>query len=133
MNKKTMIPISIVIVLAAAAAIGVKTFAGPCVHEDGSFGACYWAGQALLGTALLIAAEGLAAICSKNSGVRRGLLLSMAASSVMGICIPGLLIGLCGMAAMRCRALMRPAMTILFAAMGIVSVVGCVMSREEQT
>ena len=133
MNKKAMIPVLIGVILAAAAAIGVNTFLGPCVHEDGSFGACHWAGRAMFAAALLIGAEGLAAICSGSNGVRRGLLLSMAAAAVMGICIPGLLISLCGMATMRCRSLMRPAMTILFTAMGIVSVIGYVMCREEQT
>lgn len=132
MNKKTTIPALIVVILAAVAAVGVKTFLGPCVHEDGTFGACHWAGQALFGAALLIGAEGLAAICLKNSGVCRGLFLSMTATSVLGICIPGLLISLCGMATMRCRALMRPAMTILFALMGIVSVIGCMLSKEKQ-
>ena len=132
MNKKTNILILIAVALAAVAAIGVKTILGPCVHEDGTFGVCHWAGQAMFGTALLIGAEGLAAICQKNSGVRKGLLISMAAASVMGICTPGLLIGLCGFATMRCRALMRPAMTILFVLTGIVSSIGYMMSREEQ-
>ena len=74
MNRKAMIPVLIVVILAAAAAIGVNTFLGPCVHEDGSFGACHWAGRAMFAAALLIGAEGLAAICSGSNGVRRGLL-----------------------------------------------------------
>ena len=132
MIKRIKIPALIVVILAAAAAVGVKTFLGPCVHEDGTFGVCHWAGQAMFGTALLIGAEGLAAICSRSTGVFRGLLLSMAAAAVLGICTPGLLIDLCGMKVMRCQALMRPAMTILFAVMGIVSVIGFVMSRKDQ-
>ena len=132
MNRKVRILPLVVAILAAAAAIGVKTFIGPCVHEIGTSGPCHWAGQAMFGTALLIGAEGLAAAFWKKNGARKGLLFSMAASAVLGICFPGPLIDLCGMTTMRCRALMRPAMTILFAAMAVISAIGCVMSREEQ-
>ena len=129
-NNKAIIPALLIAVLAVIAALGVKTFLGPCVHEDGSFGACHWAGRAMFGTALLIAAEGLAAVFLKEKGVRQGLFLSAAAASILGICIPGRLIGLCGMETMRCRALMQPAMTILFAAAGIVSLIGCWLSSR---
>ena len=132
MKKKTWVLPLILVVLAAIAAVGVKTFLAPCIHDDGTFGACHWAGQALFGTALLVGAEGLAAICLKKSDVQRGLFISMAATSVLGICIPGGLISLCGMTTMRCRALMRPAMTILFVVMAIISVIGCLTSRDRQ-
>ncbi len=131
MNKKIRILSLIVAALAVFSSIGVKTFLGPCVHEDGTFGVCRWAGQAMFGISLLIGAEGLAAVFWKNNEARRGILFSMAAASVLGICIPGRMIGLCSMAVMRCRALMQPAMTILFAVMGIISAVGCLLIRKE--
>ena len=129
--KKQCIPAIVLIIFSLIIVFGSQSFLSPCVHEDGSFGACHWAGQAMFGISLLIGAEGLAAVFWKNNEARRGILFSMAAASVLGICIPGRMIGLCSMAVMRCRALMQPAMTILFAVMGIVSAVGCLLIRKE--
>ena len=127
-----MIPACIILVLALAAAAGSVSFLGPCVHEDGTFGACHWAGQALLGTSVLMAVLSLTALVYQDAGPRRGLFLAMIFTAVLGILIPGTLIGLCGMATMRCRALMRPAMTILNTVMGLCALAGFFFSRERQ-
>ena len=128
-----MIPAVIIVLSALAAAAGSRSFLGPCVHEDGTFGPCHWAGQALFGLALLMAAEAVIAVAWKNESLRKGLYIAMALTAVLGILVPGTLIGLCGMATMRCRALMRPAMTILFAVMGIASAAGVFFSGEQAT
>ena len=128
-----MIPAVIIVLSALAAAAGSRSFLGPCVHEDGTFGPCHWAGQALFGLALLMAAEAVIAVAWKNESLRKGLYIAMALTAVLGILVPGTLIGLCGMATMRCRALMRPAMTILFAVMGIASAAGVFLSGEQAT
>ena len=77
-----------------------------------------------------MAAEAVIAVAWKNESLRKGLYIAMALTAVLGILVPGTLIGLCGMATMRCRALMRPAMTILFAVMGIASAAGIYLSGE---
>ena len=118
------------LLLSAVTAAGSVSFLGPCVHEDGSFGSCHWAGQAMLGIGLLLAALSLTALLVKDGRLRAGILFAAAAAAVMGIFVPGTLINLCGMATMRCRALMRPAMTILFAVMGIASAAGIYLSGE---
>ena len=133
MKKRSMIPAVIIVLSALAAAAGSRSFLGPCVHEDGTFGPCHWAGQALFGLALLMAAEAVIAVAWKNESLRKGLYIAMALTAVLGILVPGTLIGLCGMATMRCRALMRPAMTILFAVMGIASAAGVFLSGEQAT
>ena len=133
MKKRSMIPAVIIVLSALAAAAGSRSFLGPCVHEDGTFGPCHWAGQALFGLALLMAAEAVIAVAWKNESLRKGLYIAMALTAVLGILVPGTLIGLCGMATMRCRALMRPAMTILFAVMGIASAAGVFFSGEQAT
>lgn len=133
MKKHSMIPGVIIGLSALAAAAGSRSFLGPCVHEDGTFGPCHWAGQALFGLALLMAAEAVIAVAWKNESLRKGLYIAMALTAVLGILVPGTLIGLCGMATMRCRALMRPAMTILFAVMGIASAAGVFFSGEQAT
>lgn len=103
------------LLLSAVTAAGSVSFLGPCVHEDGSFGSCHWAGQAMLGIGLLLAALSLTALLVKDGRLRAGILFAAAAAAVLGIFVPGTLINLCGMATMRCRAVMRPAMTLLCA------------------
>ena len=112
------------LLLSAVIAVGSVSFLGPCVHEDGSFGPCHWAGQAMLGIGLLLAVLSLAALLVKDGRLRAGLLFAAAAAAVLGIFVPGTLISLCGMATMRCRAVMRPAMTLLCALMAVSCLLG---------
>ena len=127
--KKAIIPAIIILVLALVVAIGSQTFLGACVHEDGSFGACHWASRALLGVGGLLAVLALAALCVPSA--RLGLYIAMTLTCVLGILTPGTLIALCQMATMRCRALMQPATTILFALSLAASAVGAWLSRRE--
>ena len=110
------------LVLALVTAIGSFTFLSPCVHDDGSVGACWWAGRALLGLGCLLAVIAVQALLSARA--RFGAYLSGAAVSVLGILTPGTLISLCRMSSMRCRAVTQPAMIILFAAAGLASLAG---------
>ena len=119
-----------VIALGLALAAGVKTFLAPCVHEDGSFGACHWAGQMLLGVGALIAALGLLALIHRDQSVRAGLLLAAAAASILGLLTPGTLISLCKMSAMRCRSVMQPAMILLCAVIALLALIGYAMNRK---
>ena len=54
------------LLLSAVIAVGSVSFLGPCVHEDGSFGPCHWAGQAMLGIGLLLAVLSLTALLVKD-------------------------------------------------------------------
>ena len=112
------------LLLSCVIAVGSVSFLGPCVHEDGSFGACHWAGQAMLGIGLLLAVLSLAALLVKDGRLRAGILFAAAAAAVLGIFVPGTLIRLCGMATMRCRAVMRPAMTLLCVLTAVSSLAG---------
>ncbi len=127
--KKAILPAIIIFVLALVVAVGSQTFLGACVHEDGSFGACHWASRALLGVGGLLAALALAALVVPSA--RLGLYIAMALTCVLGILTPGTLIALCQMATMRCRALMQPATTILFALSLAASAVGAWLSCRE--
>ena len=121
--KRFSVGAAIALLLSAVIAVGSVSFLGPCVHEDGSFGPCHWAGQAMLGIGLLLAVLSLTALLVKDGRLRAGLLFAAAAAAVLGIFVPGTLISLCGMATMRCRAVMRPAMTLLCA----LTAVSCLM------
>ena len=130
MKKRSMIPAVIIVLSALAAAAGSRSFLGPCVHEDGTFGPCHWAGQALFGLALLMAAEAVIAVAWKNESLRKGLYIAMALTAVLGILVPGTLISLCRMSSMHCRAVMQPAMIILFSVSALAAVIGVLLSGK---
>ena len=125
-NRKLVIPAAAVLVIALLSAAGVKTVFGACVHEDGSFGACHWAAQAVFAMNLLLAAQSLCALlfAIRNPASARGLFLAMTLTAAAAALIPGPVISLCMMASMRCRALMRPAVSILAALSAAVSLAG---------
>ena len=77
---------------------------------------------------LLLAVLSLMALAMKRE--RAGLYLAMLPASVLGLLTPGTLIALCKMPTMRCRMLTQPAMTILFGAMLLASLVGWLLSRR---
>ena len=126
--KKDIIPAIIVLVLSLLLAIGSQTFMGACVHDDGGFGACHWAARALAGIGGLLAGLSVLALLLKQE--RAGLYLAMLPTALLGILTPGTLIDLCGMATMRCRALMKPASTILLSLTLAAALVGWLMTRK---
>lgn len=127
MNKR-IIPAIIILILSLLLAIGSQTFMGACVHDDGSLGACHWAARALSGIGGLLAVLAILALLVKKE--RAGLYLAMVPTALLGVFTPGTLINLCGMATMRCRALMKPAAMILLAFTLAAALVGWLMSRR---
>ena len=127
MSKRT-IPAIIVLILSLLLAIGSQTFMGACVHDDGSLGACHWAARALSGIGGLLAVLAILALLVKKE--RAGLYLAMVPTALLGVFTPGTLINLCGMATMRCRALMKPAAMILLAFTLAAALIGWLMSRR---
>ena len=125
---KTKIPAIIILVLSLLLAIGSQTFMGACVHDDGSLGACHWAARVLSGIGGLLAMLAILALLVKKE--RAGLYLAMVPTALLGVFTPGTLINLCGMATMRCRALMKPAAMILLAFTLAAALIGWLMSRR---
>ena len=115
--------------LSLVVTIGSFTFLSPCVHDDGTVGACWWAGRALLGLGCLLAVLSVFTLLSARA--RFGTYLSAIAVCAAGILTPGTLISLCRMDSMRCRAVMQPAMVILFAAAGLAALLGALFCMKE--
>ena len=116
----------VILILAVAAVIGSRSFLSPCIHEDGSFGTCHWAGESLMGLGCVTGV--LAALCLAVSRARFGAYLSILPVCALGILTPGTLIGLCGMSTMRCRMIMQPAAVILSAACFVSAAAGAALS-----
>ena len=128
--NKTRIPGCLLLIFSLVITIGSFTFLNPCIHEDGSVGACWWAGRMLLGLGCLQAVIAVMAILSERA--RFGTYLSGTAVSILGIMTPGTLISLCRMDSMHCRAVMQPAMIILFAASGLIFLTGALLCAKTE-
>ena len=129
MTKKQLIPAAVLLILSVLIVIGSQSFLRPCVHEDGSFGPCHWAGQALLGLGCALGVMAALALAVRRAGF--GLFLGALPVCVLGILTPGTLIDLCHMSTMRCRMVMQPAMIILFAAALLCALTGAVLSARK--
>jgi len=128
--KKQSIPSVILLALSLVIAIGSQTFLSPCVHEDGSFGTCHWAGQVLLGLGCVLGILALFSLLIQRA--RFGAFLSAMPVCVMGILTPGTLVDLCHMSTMRCRMVMQPAMIILFSAGLASALIGAILTGRKQ-
>ena len=127
--KKQIVPAILLLCLAAIVIIGSQTFLAPCIHEDGSYGPCHWAGQSLLGLGCVLLLIAALALCVRRA--RPGLFLGALPVCVLGILTPGTLIDLCRMSTMRCRAVTQPAMMILFSAALLCALTGAILSAKK--
>ena len=127
--KKSMIPAIGVLTLSLVIGIGAMTFLSPCIHEDGSFGPCHWAGRALLGLGYVLCVLAVLSLAVKRA--RPGVFFSEIPVCVLGILTPGKLIDLCHMSTMRCRMVMQPAMILLFSAALMCALIGVILTARE--
>lgn len=127
--KKQMIPAMILLVLSLMITIGSQSFLSPCVHEDGSFGPCHWAGQTLMGLGCVVGILAILSLCVQKA--RLGTYMSALPVCGLGILTPGTLIDLCHMSTMRCRMVMQPAMILLFSAALLCALVGAIFTARK--
>ena len=128
--KKTLIPAVLILILSLVIAVGSQTFLSPCVHEDGTFGACHWAGKMMLGLGCALAAMAVLALWSSRA--RFGIFLGALPVCILGVLTPGTLIDLCRMSTMHCRMVMQPAMRILFSAALICALTGAILTGRKE-
>ena len=118
------------LILAAVIAIGSVTVLGPCIHEDGSEASCTGAGRAVFCCGCVLAILAILILFIRKHSVRIVLFFLSLCSAAAGIAFPGTFFPLCRMDTMHCRAVMQPAMIILFASELIVSVCGLIVERN---
>ena len=84
-KSRSFIPAIVILVLAVLAAAGVKTFLGPCVHEDGTFGPCHAAALCLFPfTRLIEAVLGLPYLTPPLPAVLLTALITLAGTALIG-------------------------------------------------
>ena len=118
--------------LALAFFLGLLFVFGPCgPKEDGGWMTCHWAGQALRGLAGALLVIALLHLLPGRAELKMGLDLATLPLSVLALLLPGRLIGLCTMASMQCRSVMRPAVTVFAVLLMIVSALDLLMRRKK--
>lgn len=100
--KRVLLPL-IYILLGGLTAIGPQSFAKVCPLMGESPMRCYYTARAALGIGLLIAFLGLVTVFVQSSRVRLGLSIGIAATGLLSLSVPTLLIGVCEMEKMQCR------------------------------
>ena len=120
----------ILLVLAAMIAVGSVSVLGPCIHEDGSEAICVRASRWILLAGCVLAVLTVLTLMIRVPAVRIGLFVAATAVSAVGIALPGTIFPVCRMDTMHCRAVMQPAMIILFAAALIISAFGIITERN---
>ena len=129
--KKNLFAI-LLLVFAAMMAIGSVTVLGPCVHPDGSVGPCADTGRALLIDGCVMVILAILITLVKKRGLRMVLFAAALCAAVAGILLPGVLMPLCKMDTMHCRAVMQPSMIILSGATAVSAVIGIITERSRK-
>ena len=129
--KKNLFAI-LLMIFAAAIAVGSVTVLGPCVHEDGRKGPCADAGRALLIDGCVMAILAILITLVNRRGLRMALFAAALCAAVIGILLPGVIMPLCKMDTMHCRAVMQPSMIILSGAAAVSALTGIITERSRK-
>lgn len=115
-----------VLAISAFVVISILTFAGPCVHDDGTIGKCFGASRCLIGFGAASAVLALICLLVKNSTVQKACAALCAVAGLAMACAPGTILPLCKMLTMRCWTIMHPfalVCGIIIAALAIAQIV----------
>lgn len=120
-NKNNLVGIGFLLLggLLSAGTAWLFPVCGPL--EDGKWMNCHWSGQVTIGIGVVIGVIALVYLALPDRQLRAGLSLALIPVSVLDIAVLNGVIGLCGRAEMQCRAVTRPAVTILDGAVILLS------------
>ncbi|MBQ6622194.1 MAG: DUF4418 family protein [Mogibacterium sp.] len=126
----------ILLVLAAVFCAGAFTILSGCAQEaNGTWMDCHWAGQALKGVTIVIAALVLLALILPGKGVKAGIYIGVLANAGLAAAIPYYLFDLCTLSDMNCRRFMLPVTLGLSAAIALLALINAIVmaarSRSE--
>lgn len=107
--------------------VGIITFFAPCgPKEDGSYMACHWFGQAVMGTSAVLSVLSVLHLIFPQD-IKLGLGMAMTACSALTVALANGLMGTCMMESMTCNAVTKPAVTVIGGLLIIVSVIDIVL------
>lgn len=121
--KPPVTPIDgVLLALPVVFVLGVRTVAGPCIHEDGTVGACAMAGTVLTGLGVVAAVLAALRLYGADKRTRRSFDLFLVIAGLAMAILPGNVLQLCMMATMHCRAVMLPFARIMGVALVLLAV-----------
>ena len=120
------------LVLCVLLVVGSLTFAGPCVHDDGSAAACHAAAHAVTAAGCVGAVAALMALFVRSRAASGVLSLVCAASGLFAAICPGTLFGLCMMQTMRCWTVMKPFALVCGVIVCALGVIAAIMLFKKQ-
>lgn len=131
MMKTASKPLGIaLIVVGAFVIIGVMTFAGPCVHDDGSVSTCAQASWGIVAGGLFLIGAAIALMVFANRTARIVFAVICALLGLLIVLMPGTILPLCMMDTMHCQAVMKPFAQICGAIAIILGVVAAVVAAR---
>lgn len=98
---------------------GIRTFAAPCVHDDGLPATCAMAGHVMLGVALASIILVVMRLLSADQATKRSFDLLLVIAGVVVAVLPGNVVALCADTTMRCNVIMLPFARIAGACMSV--------------
>ncbi|MBR1811055.1 MAG: DUF4418 family protein [Clostridia bacterium] len=130
MKKKNTVSLFLgvcILLCSLSLTVGVRTLFHACVHDDGAFGACHWAQQAIFGAGIVLSVLSLVRLLFPGNGVKLGLDLGIIVNALLAALTPGILIHLCMMDTMVCNALMRPIVCAIAAVIAILALIDTII------
>lgn len=130
-RPETTIPTIVLSLLPAVLLLGIRTFAGPCVHEDGSAAACTNTGYVLLALGAVALVLCFMRLFAADKRTRRSFDLLLVIAGILLAVLPGTALPLCMMATMRCRSLMLPFARIMGAVIAL-GALACELTEDHE-
>ena len=121
----------VVMVIPTLFVCGLRTFATPCVHDDGSVAVCGATAFVLLGMGVTALVLSLLRMLGADKATKRSFDLLLAIVGVLVAVLPGTTLALCADASMRCRAIILPFARIVGVALGL-SAVACEVTVDHE-
>lgn len=103
----------VVSVVPAVYLCGIRLFAGPCAHADGSVSTCAFAGHVLLGLGIAALLLAFMRLSGADKATKRSFDLFLVIVGVLMAVLPGTALALCDDPAMACRTIMTPFSRVL--------------------
>lgn len=95
-------------VVPAAYLCGIRLFARPCTHADGSVAACAFTGRVLLGLGIAALLLAFMRLTGADKATKRSFDLFLVIVGALMAALPETALALCDDPAMACRAIMTP-------------------------
>jgi hypothetical protein len=122
----------IIFVLSVVLTVGVKLLFHACgAKDDGSYMSCHWAEQAVFGVGIVLVLMSAIHIAVRKTDTKKGVSLAIIPAALLNVFIPNILINLCMMSDMRCRSIMKPAVSVIGIIIAAVAVIDAVMLNKE--